>query len=58
MQAGYSGTPLVKKLGIAPGQLVAVVNQPETLMALLEPIPDKVTFRSSLRGRSTSPCCS
>jgi len=26
--AGYSGTPLVKKLGIKPGDKVALVNEP------------------------------
>lgn len=29
MSAGYSGTPLPKKLGFAEGQSVCYVNQPE-----------------------------
>jgi hypothetical protein len=28
-QAGYSGTPLVRKLGIKPGQLVLMIDAPE-----------------------------
>ena len=51
MTTGYSGTPLAKKLGIAAGTSVAIVREPETFRAELEPIPDGVGFRSSLRGK-------
>lgn len=50
MPAGYSGTPLVKKLGIKPGMVVAVINEPDDFRSLLDPLPDDVTFRSDLRG--------
>ena len=30
-QAGYSGTPLVRKLGLKDGQAVAFVNLPDSL---------------------------
>lgn len=33
--AGYSGTPLIKKLGIKPDQKLLVLNQPEDYFALL-----------------------
>jgi hypothetical protein len=48
---GYSGTPLVNKLGLKPGLLVAVINEPPTLRRDLAPIPAGVSFRDSLRGR-------
>ncbi len=40
--AGYSGTPLAKKLGIKEGFRVGTVNAPEHLNALLAPIPEGV----------------
>jgi hypothetical protein len=43
--AGYSGTPLWKKLGLAPGHLVCAVSPPEGYLALLEPLPDGVTLQ-------------
>jgi hypothetical protein len=52
MPAGYSGTPLAKKLGIVEGATVAVVAEPDDFRDLLEPIPDGVAFRTSLRGRA------
>ncbi|MEM9650885.1 MAG: DUF3052 domain-containing protein [Actinomycetota bacterium] len=48
--AGYSGTPLAKKLGIKPGFTVAVINEPPEFRALLDPTPEDVVFRDSLRG--------
>jgi hypothetical protein len=38
--AGYSGTPLPKKLGIRPGARVALVDPPPGAERLLEPWPD------------------
>ena len=50
--AGYSGTPLPKKLGIKPGARVAVVGAPEGFLeSTLEPLPDEVELRSRARGR-------
>jgi hypothetical protein len=40
MNAGYSGTPLPKKLGIKPGQAVVAVAAPETYGAALGDLPD------------------
>src|SRR5262245_51375770 len=42
--AGYSGTPLVKKLGIKEGSRVALVNAPENFQAELGGLPDDVKF--------------
>jgi hypothetical protein len=40
--AGYSGTPLAKKLGIKEGSRVTLVNAPNHLDDLLAPLPDGV----------------
>jgi hypothetical protein len=45
--AGYSGTPLPKKLGIQPGSVVAILNAPPDFSLDL---PDGVTVRSRLAG--------
>ena len=45
--AGYSGTPLVKKLGIKQGARVALVNPPDDFRATLGELPDDVKFLKS-----------
>jgi hypothetical protein len=42
--AGYSGTPLAKKLGIHAGASVQAVDAPGDYALLLEPLPANVTF--------------
>lgn len=49
--AGYSGTPLPKKLGIKPEHTVALLHEPEGLRSLLDPLPEAVTFRTDLRRK-------
>ena len=44
MTAGYSKTPLVKKLGIKPGFTVLLVNEPANLRSLLGELPEDVSF--------------
>ena len=44
--AGYSGTPLAKKLGIKPGMIVHVVNAPGDYTALVDPFPQDVVISS------------
>lgn len=51
MVEGYSGTPLPKKLGIKEGHVVAVVDAPSHLDALLVPLPADVSIRSGARGK-------
>jgi len=46
--SGYSGTPLVRKLGIKPGARVALVGAPEGFA--LADLPEDVTVRSAVRG--------
>lgn len=50
--AGYAGTPLPKKLGIKAGSVVALVNAPDDFAATLGALPDGVTLRNGMRGRS------
>ena len=38
--AGYSGTPLARKLGLKPGGRLALVGAPEGFERLLEPLPE------------------
>ena len=42
--AGYSGTPLLKKLGIKEGSRIALVNAPEDFDSALGELPDNVQF--------------
>lgn len=42
--AGYSGTPLPKKLGIKPGHVVALIAAPRGYERLLAPLPEGVTL--------------
>ena len=46
--AGYSSTPLSKKLGIGEGASVYAVNAPTDYRSLLEPLPSGVTFASKV----------
>ncbi|MEZ6233745.1 MAG: hypothetical protein R3B68_06110 [Phycisphaerales bacterium] len=50
--AGYSGTPLPKKLGIQPGHTLVILDAPDDFDALLIPLPDDVTIRRDLRAKS------
>lgn len=50
--AGYSGTPLSKKLGIKEGHRVYVLNEPPDYRRLLEPLPAGVTFSRSPSART------
>ena len=50
MAAGYSGTPLAKKLGIKEGSSVALLKAPEGFESTLEGLPDAVTLRTRAQG--------
>ena len=47
-QAGYSTTPLVKKLGIKPGAALRIMNPPPDYDQTLGPLPDNVDLRPDL----------
>lgn len=42
--AGYSGTPLLKKLGIKAGSSVLIINQPDHYFEILGRFPEEVTI--------------
>jgi hypothetical protein len=44
MSAGYSGTPLIKKLGIKPGMLLSFVNTPSAFETTLGVLPDGLVW--------------
>lgn len=46
--AGYSGTPLVKKLGIKPGATVLLVSAPADYISSLHELPGGVVFAKRL----------
>jgi len=43
--AGYSGTPLPKKLGVKPGSTVALVDAPSGFVATLGELPEDVSLQ-------------
>jgi len=47
--AGYSGTPLAKKLGIKSGHTVLMLAAPADYRSWLAPMPDNVSFVSAAR---------
>ncbi len=48
-QAGYSGTPLPRKLGIGEGATLSIVADPGHALELISPLPDGVTISKRLR---------
>jgi hypothetical protein len=48
--AGYSGTPLLKKLGIKPGYRVHVIGEPAGYWKWLSPLPEDVVVDPTLTG--------
>ena len=51
--AGYSGTPLAKKLGIKEGFRVLTLNPPDNFEQLLQPLPDGVSLLDTARDAAT-----
>ena len=50
MPSGYSGTPLVQKLGIKPGFCVFVAGAPGDYAGMIGKLPADVTIASRLTG--------
>jgi len=50
--AGYSGTPLPKKLGIKEGHKVAVVNPPKSFVTTLGALPAGAVIQVGLSGKA------
>ena len=50
--AGYSGTPLAKKLGIGDGDVVTILGAPPGFDDTLGELPDGTTVRRRAQGRA------
>ncbi len=48
--AGYSGTPLIRKLGIVAGMKMHVWNEPDAYRSWLDPIPVDAVFEQAPNG--------
>jgi hypothetical protein len=51
--AGYSGTPLPKKLGIKPGSVVRLIGAPKGFRTTLGELPEGVSLREDSRGAAS-----
>jgi hypothetical protein len=51
-QAGYSGTPLAKKLGYKPNYCAVALNAPEGYQSLLNPLPAGVSFERAASNKT------
>jgi hypothetical protein len=51
LQAGYSGTPLIKKLGIKEGSEIIIINPPVGYMNYLGELPAGVILKNKLSGK-------
>ncbi len=49
--AGYSGTPLEKKLGIREGFKIRIVNQPAYYFELFTEMPENITILADKKSR-------
>jgi hypothetical protein len=49
--AGYSQTPLVKKLGIKEGTIAALISAPQTFERLLGVLPEKARLQRGFDGK-------
>ncbi len=50
--AGYSGTPLPKKLGIKPGSTLMLLGAPPGFSGRMGMLPEGVTIKTAARGRA------
>jgi len=49
--SGYSGTPLVKKLGIKQGFKISIINSPEYYFNLLTGLPDQIEIVNDTKSK-------
>ncbi len=54
--AGYSSTPLPKKLGIKPGMTVAAIGAPMDYRRLVKSLPEDTIVKARLSARRTLDC--
>jgi hypothetical protein len=55
--AGYSGTPLAKKLGITEGSRLVVLDAPESFADTVAPLPPGVSMSPRLKGKADVIVC-
>lgn len=48
--AGYSGTPLLKKLGIKPDSVIYALNPPDMYFDWISPLPENCKVKTKLSG--------
>ena len=51
--AGYSGTPLARKLGVRPNERLIALNAPDNYQRLLEGLPDGVAVTNRLTANAS-----
>jgi hypothetical protein len=49
--AGYSSTPLLKKLGIKAGDSICVIDPPVDYFTWISPLPEDIVVNDNCRGR-------
>ena len=49
---GYSGTPLIKKLGIKENSTVIIINSPKNYSRTLGSLPESISLNKQLKGKS------
>ncbi len=52
MTTGYSGKPLIEKLGIKTGYKMLILNNPENYLTLLDKLPERLVISYELPGTS------
>jgi hypothetical protein len=55
--AGYSGTPLVQKIGIKPGHRIILRNHPPSFLKDLGPLPEGAQHTEKLNGKANVVVC-
>lgn len=50
--AGYSGTPLVKKLGLTDGLVATALNSPPEYRVWISPLPSNLVLKEKLTGET------
>jgi len=50
--AGYSGTPLLKKLGVKPDTVLCLIGAPRDFEKTLGSLPEGVTIKRQARGKA------
>jgi hypothetical protein len=55
--AGYSGTPLIQKIGIRPGHRIILKNEPPSFLKDLGPLPEGAEHSNNSSGKADVVVC-